>query len=133
MSNHPMTMPGRLLQITLFCALSSWNPYRRVGIHSRRSGSPVGVSFSRSVTGATARWSGPLPAGGLPGHRRVRSVPGGDFGEAGQAPAGADGIAHLLPALALTFKVPVGEHHPGARGFLGAESDLDLAGLGRVG
>ena len=64
-----------------------------------------------------------------PREREVRSALGGGFGEAGQAPAGADGIAHLLPALAVTVKVAVGEHHPGARGFLGAEGDLDLAGL----
>src|SRR5215813_3459940 len=63
----------------------------------------------------------------------TRSAPGGDFGEAGQAPAGADGVAHLLPALAVSFEVAVGEHHPGAGGLLGGEGDLDLAGLGRVG
>src|SRR5262245_45708656 len=95
------------------------------GTLSTRADSAIGIPgrcvVSRCVAGVMAGWPGPLPAGGLAGRGRMRSAPGGDFGEAGQAPAGADGIAHLLPALAVAVKVAVGEHHPGAGGLLGAE------------
>jgi hypothetical protein len=48
-------------------------------------------------------------------------------------PAGADRVAHALPALAVAVEVAVFERDPRAVGRLGDEGDGDLARLGRVG
>jgi hypothetical protein len=59
-------------------------------------------------------------------------LPGG-LGEAGQAPARTDGVAHLLPAVTVPVEVPVGQHHPGTAGSQRGERDLDLAGAAGIG
>lgn len=77
--------------------------------------------------------SGRCQQEGLSGRGPVRSAPGRDLGEAGQAPARADGIAHLLPALTVTYKVPVGEHdrvRDGPSALKVTSTSLVLAGSG---
>jgi len=57
----------------------------------------------------------------------------GRLGEAAQAPARADRVAHAFPPVAMPVEVPVGQHDPGAAGRELGEGDLDLAGALRVG
>ena len=75
---------------------------------------------------------------------RGSELPGGGGAEGGTAfggfavaveirPAGADGVAHALPALAVAVEVAVFELDPGAVGGYGGEGDGDLAGLRGVG